>query len=83
MGEVYRRAIKAQPPGRDQSAARCLRADAERLVGFTREAQTPAALNHPKLVEGDDLSMIIARGPMPLADVPQSRAKSLMPLEAS
>jgi serine/threonine protein kinase len=62
--------------------------DADRLVRFTREAQTLAALNHPniagihgieesgsvralvmELADGEDLSAIIARGPMPLTDV--------------
>lgn len=84
MGEVYRArdsklnrdvAVKVLP---DLFAN-----DAERLARFTREAQTLAALNHPniaaiygfegqalvmELVEGEDLSAIIARGPMALAD---------------
>ncbi|MEX1128972.1 MAG: protein kinase [Vicinamibacterales bacterium] len=84
MGEVYRArdtqlnrdvAIKVLPELFAQ--------DAERLARFTREAQTLASLNHPhiaqifglaegalvmELVEGDDLSVLIARGPMPLAD---------------
>src|SRR5688500_5256819 len=84
MGEVYRGrdtelnrdvAIKVLPELFAQ--------DAERLARFTREAQTLASLNHPhiaqiygltagalvmELVEGDDLSVLIAGGPMPLAD---------------
>ena len=84
MGEVYRArdttlnravAIKVLP---DLFAQ-----DPERLARFTREAQTLAALNHPhiaqvygreanalvmELVDGDDLSSIIARGPIPLAE---------------
>jgi Tol biopolymer transport system component len=84
MGEVYRArdtklgrsvALKVLP---DLFAT-----DPERLARFTREAQVLASLNHPniaaiyglegqalvmELVEGDDLSAIIARGPMPLAD---------------
>src|SRR3954464_2487338 len=59
--------------------------DADRLARFTREAQTPASLNHPniaamhgleesggvralvmELVEGDDLSLRIARGVIPI-----------------
>src|SRR5687768_14610786 len=84
MGEVYRArdtelnrdvAIKVLPELFAQ--------DAERLARFTREAQTLASLNHPhiaqiygltagalvmELVEGDDLSVLIAGGPMPLAD---------------
>jgi len=84
MGEVYRArdtklgrsvAVKVLP---DLFAS-----DPERLARFTREAQVLASLNHPniaaiyglegqalvmELVEGDDLSAIIARGPMTLGD---------------
>ncbi len=57
--------------------------DPERLARFTREAQTLASLNHSniaaiygieanalvmELVEGDDLSVLIARGPIPTAE---------------
>lgn len=82
MGQVYRArdsrlnrdvAIKVLP---DLFAA-----DTERLARFTREAQTLAALNHPniatiygiedrsivmELVDGDDLSVRIAQGAMPV-----------------
>src|SRR6187549_3136907 len=85
MGEVYRAhdtklnrdvAIKVLP---DLFAL-----DRDRLARFEREAQTLAALNHPhiaqiygiegsalvmELVDGDDLSALIARGPMPVAEV--------------
>jgi Tol biopolymer transport system component len=84
MGEVYRAkdtklnrdvAIKVLP----ESFA----LDADRVARFTREAQVLASLNHPniaaiygietnalvmELVEGEDLSAIIARGPIALAD---------------
>src|SRR3954463_3929941 len=84
MGEVYRArdttlnrdvAIKVLP---DLFAL-----DPERLARFTREAQTLASLNHPniaaiygiedralvmELVDGDDLSVLIERGAMPLAE---------------
>ena len=84
MGEVYRArdtrlgrgvALKVLP---DLFAS-----DPERLARFTREAQVLASLNHPniaaiyglegqalvmELVEGEDLSALIARGPMTLAD---------------
>ena len=84
MGEVYRArdtklgrsvALKVLP---DPFAS-----NPERLARFTREAQVLASLNHPniaaiyglegqalvmELVEGDDLSAVIARGPMTLDD---------------
>src|SRR6188474_1517558 len=84
MGEVYRAhdtklnrdvAIKVLP---DLFAL-----DRDRLARFEREAQTLAALNHPHIaqiygiegsalvmehVDGDDLSALIARGPMALAE---------------
>ncbi len=73
-------------------------ADAERLARFTREAQVLASLNHPniaaihgiegnalvmELVEGDDLSAHIARGPMPLAEVLPSAKQIADALEAA
>jgi Tol biopolymer transport system component len=84
MGEVYRAkdtnlnrdvALKILP----ESFA----ADADRVARFKREAQVLASLNHPniaaiygietnalvmELVDGEDLSTVIARGPMALAD---------------
>src|SRR6187431_2136853 len=85
MGEVYRArdttlgrdvAIKVLPE--------IFALDPERRARFEREAQTLAALNHPniaaiygveghalvmELVDGDDLSSIVARGPMRIADL--------------
>jgi Tol biopolymer transport system component/tRNA A-37 threonylcarbamoyl transferase component Bud32 len=84
MGEVYRArdpklnrdvAIKVLPE--------IFSLDPDRLARFTREAQTLASLNHPniaaiygiegsalvmELVEGEDLSVVIARGVVPPAD---------------
>ncbi len=84
MGEVYRArdtklnrnvAIKVLP---DLFAT-----DPDRLARFTREAQVLASLNHPniaaiygieqnalvmELVEGEELSAVISRGPIATAD---------------
>ncbi|HXG69413.1 MAG TPA: protein kinase [Gemmatimonadaceae bacterium] len=84
MGEVYRArdtklnrdvAIKVLPEVFTHSP--------DRVARFTREAQTLASLNHPniaqiygiennalvmELVAGEDLSAIIARGPIPLTE---------------
>ena len=88
MGEVYR----ARDPRLDRDVALKILPDAfagdpDRLMRFTREAKTLAALNHPniaaiygveedaasgqralvmELVEGEDLSDRIARGPVPV-----------------
>jgi len=84
MGEVYRaRDTKLNRDVAIKVLPELFAQDADRLARFTREAQVLAALNHPhiaaiygiegnalvmELVEGDDLSVHIARGPMPLAD---------------
>jgi serine/threonine-protein kinase len=84
MGQVYRAhdrrlgrdvAIKILPD--------MFLADTDRVQRFEREARTLAALNHPniaqiygmedralvmELVEGDDLSVVMSRGPVPIAD---------------
>jgi eukaryotic-like serine/threonine-protein kinase len=90
MGEVYRaRDTKLDRDVAIKILPEAFALDPDRLARFAREAKTLAALNHPnvahiygieqsalvmELVEGDDLSAIIARGPIPLADaVPIAR----------
>ncbi len=84
MGEVYRaRDTKLNRDVAIKVLPEAFAADADRLARFTREAHVLASLNHPniaaiygieshalvmELVEGEDLSAHIARGPMPLAD---------------
>ena len=100
MGEVFR--ARDTKLNRDVAILPAAFADdPERLARFTREAQTPASLNHRniagicgieeipavsgsagpgsralvmELVEGDDLSTHIARGPIPIAEaLPMAR----------
>jgi serine/threonine-protein kinase len=84
MGEVYRaRDTKLNRDVAIKVLPEIFALDPDRLARFTREAQTLASLNHPniaaiygiedralvmELVEGDDLSVLMARGPIPLAE---------------
>jgi serine/threonine-protein kinase len=84
MGEVYRaRDTKLDRDVAIKILPDLFAQDAERLVRFEREAKTLASLNHPniaqiygiedralvmELVEGEDLSAHIARGPIALAE---------------
>jgi len=84
MGEVYRaRDTKLDRDVALKILPESFASDPDRLMRFEREAKTLAALNHPniaqiygieqnalvmELVEGDDLSAIIARGPLTLTD---------------
>ena len=81
-GEVYRaRDTRPNRDVAVKTLPELFAADPDRVARFEREAQTLAALNHPnianvygvedralvmELVEGQDLAMRIARGPMPL-----------------
>ncbi len=84
MGQVYRaRDTKLNRDVALKVLPESFASDPDRLARFTREAQVLASLNHPnvaaiygieanalvmELVEGPDLSALIARGPMPLSD---------------
>src|SRR5262245_24375271 len=99
MGEVYRArdsklkrevAIKVLPAD--------VAADHERLARFQREAEVLALLNHPhiahvygieesalvmELVEGEDLSQRISRGPIPIDDALAIAKQIVEALEAA
>jgi Tol biopolymer transport system component/predicted Ser/Thr protein kinase len=84
MGQVYRaRDTKLDRDVAIKVLPESFALDADRVARFTREAKTLASLNHPniaaiygiqsdalvmELVEGEDLSAPIARGPMALAE---------------
>jgi serine/threonine-protein kinase len=84
MGEVYRaRDTKLDRDVAIKILPEIFALDPDRRARFEREAKTLAALNHPniahiygiegqalvmELVEGEDLSTMIARGPIALAD---------------
>src|SRR6187549_1197424 len=84
MGEVYKaRDTKLNRDVAIKVLPESFALDADRVARFTREAQVLASLNHPniaqiygvesnalvmELVDGDDLSVIIARGRVALAD---------------
>jgi len=99
MGEVYR----ARDTKLDRDVAlkilpELFATDPERVLRFTREAKTLAALNHPniaaiygiealalvmELVEGEDLSVHIARGPIALAEALAIARQIVEALEAA
>jgi serine/threonine-protein kinase len=84
MGEVYRaRDTKLNRDVALKILPAAFAADADRLARFEREAQVLAALNHPniaqihgleeralvmELVDGQDLSQLVARGPLQVSD---------------
>ena len=99
MGVVYRaRDSKLNRDVAIKVLSEAFALDAERLARFTREAQVLASLNHPnvaaihgregtalvmELVEGEDLSERIRRGPIPLDDALPIARQIIDALEAA
>ena len=99
MGEVYRaRDAKLQRDVAIKVLPELVATDPDRLARFEQEARALAALNHPniaaiyavepralvmELVEGEDLSAVIARGAMPLSDALPLASQIIDALEAA
>src|SRR5580765_7200391 len=99
MGEVYRaRDTKLNRDVAIKILPEIFAQDPERLARFEREAKTLASLNHTniaqifgiedralvmELIEGDDLSVLIARGPISFADALPIAKQIADALEAS
>ena len=99
MGAVYRaRDTKLGRDVAIKILPEAFASDAERLARFEREARTLASLNHPhieqiygvegqalilELVEGEDLSAVIARGALPLGDALAIAAQIALALEGA
>ena len=99
MGEVYRaRDTKLDRDVALKILPEAIAADRDRLARFDREAKTLASLNHPniaavygfedraivmELVEGEDLSAQMARGPVPLADALSIARQIALALDAA
>ena len=99
MGAVYRaRDTKLGRDVAIKILPETFASDAERLARFEREARTLASLNHPhieqiygvegqalilELVEGDDLSDVIARGALPVGDALAIAAQIALALEGA
>ncbi|MSO49891.1 MAG: serine/threonine-protein kinase [Acidobacteria bacterium] len=99
MGEVYRaRDARLGRDAAIKILPEVFLNDADRVARFEREARTLASLNHPniagiygiegsaivmELVEGEDLSELLARGPVPLADALKTARQIASALEAA
>ena len=99
MGEVYRaRDARLGRDAAIKILPEAFLTDADRVARFEREARTLASLNHPniagiygiegsaivmELVEGEDLSELLARGPVPLVDALKTARQIASALEAA